>query len=106
MLFATLVATYPRQAPDHLGRLTDPSQPHYQDVLASGGAPRIHLEQLPAYAPELNPVEGRWYYLKRVELRNLCCRTLAELRYELRLAVANLRHKRAIVRSFAKHCGY
>ena len=74
--------------------------------LASGGAARIHLEQLPAYAPELNPGEGMWYCLKRVELRNLCCRTLAELRYELRLAVANLRHKRAIVRSFAKHCGY
>jgi hypothetical protein len=26
-----------------------------RDFLAAGGAARLHLEQLPAYAPELNP---------------------------------------------------
>jgi transposase len=74
--------------------------------LASGGAARIHLERLPSYAPDLNPVEGLWCYLKRVELRNLCCQTLTELRYELRLAVASLRHKRDILLSCIRHCGY
>jgi transposase len=29
------------------------------------------VERLPAYAPELNSVEGLWLSLKRVELANL-----------------------------------
>mgnify|MGYP000018976627 CR=1 FL=1 len=48
---------------------------HRSDVATrptdTGAAKHIHLEQLPAYyAPELNPAEGIWWYLKRVELRN------------------------------------
>jgi transposase len=39
-----------------------------KDYLAHGAAARIHLEQFPGYAPELNPDEGIWNYLKRVEL--------------------------------------
>ncbi len=77
-----------------------------KDFLAAGGAQRIQLERLPAYAPDLNPDEGIWRYLKRVELQNLCCHDLAELRYELRLATARLRHKRDVIRSCIKQCGY
>jgi transposase len=44
-----------------------------KEFLANGAAPRIHLEQLPASAPELNPGEGLWQQLKGVELRNVCC---------------------------------
>ncbi|MDQ5851707.1 MAG: IS630 family transposase, partial [Chloroflexota bacterium] len=50
--------------------------------LAAGAAKRVHLERLPGYAPELNPDEGIWCYLKRVELKNVCCYDLPELRYE------------------------
>ena len=64
-----------------------------KDFLAGGAAARLHLAQLPGYAPDLNPDEGIWHYLKHVELRNLCCDDLAELRAELRLAVQRLRHK-------------
>lgn len=65
-----------------------------QAFLAAGAAARIHLERLPAYAPELNPDEGIWRYLKRVELRNLVCRDLSHLRAELRKATQRLRrHK-------------
>jgi transposase len=39
--------------------------------LARGAAKRLHLAQLPGYAPELNPDEGIWNYLKRVE-REVC----------------------------------
>ncbi len=74
--------------------------------LADGGAARVWLEPLPAYAPELNPVEGIWRYLKRVRLRNVCCRTLNELRYELRLATMNLRHKAQVLANLPKLCGY
>jgi transposase len=57
-----------------------------KDFLAAGGAQRLHLERLPGYAPELNADEGIWQYLKRVELKNVVCQDLDELRYELRLA--------------------
>src|SRR3954465_4425951 len=41
--------------------------------LAAGAAERIWLERLPGYAPDLNPDEGIWHYLKHVELKNVCC---------------------------------
>jgi transposase len=36
-----------------------------KDFLRTGAAKRLHLEQLPGYAPELNPDEGIGNYLKR-----------------------------------------
>ena len=77
-----------------------------KNFLVQGGAARIWLEQLPAYAPELNPDEGIWNLLKRVKLRNLCCDDLAELRLELRLAAARLRHKRTVIQGCITQCGY
>lgn len=68
-----------------------------KDFLKQGAARRIHLEQLPGYAPDLNPDEGVWRYLKRVEMANLCCHTLHELRAELRKAIARLRYKTDII---------
>ena len=41
------------------------------------------MEQLPGYAPDLNPDEGVWNDLKRVELANVCCSDLQELRKQL-----------------------
>jgi transposase len=77
-----------------------------KDFLVRGAATRLHLERLPGYAPDLNPDEGIWNYLKRVELKNRCCADLAELRIELRRAKERLRHKRQIIRSRSAHCGY
>lgn len=77
-----------------------------KDFLAQGAAARLQLEHLPGYAPELNPDEGIWHYLKHVELRNLCCTDLAELRLELGFAVKRLRHKRHVLRGCIAECGY
>src|SRR5262249_51619734 len=44
-----------------------------KEVLARGAAKRLHLEQLPGYAPDLNPVEGIWAYLQCRELGHVCC---------------------------------
>ena len=74
--------------------------------LAQGGSRRIHLEQLPGYAPELNPAEGLWQQLKHGELRNVCCRDLVHLRVEFRRAVERLRHKHLVLRSCVTRCGY
>jgi transposase len=99
-----------RHLPGRLLVLWDGSPIHraqpVKDFLAQGGAARIHLEPLPAYAPELNPDEGIWNYLKRVELRNVCCHDLPELRLELRLAAKRLRHKRAVIQGCIAQCQY
>ena len=76
-----------------------------KDFLAKGAAARIHLEQLPAYAPELNPDEGIWNYLKRVELKNLSCHDLSHLCRELRQAKERLRHKPHIIQACIKQPG-
>ena len=70
-----------------------------KDFLRSGGAKRLHLERLPGYASELNPAEGIWQYLKYVELRNVCCKHLLNLRLQLRQAIGRLRRKTSVIRS-------
>jgi transposase len=87
-LRSTDVVRFLKHLQQHLGRkllvVWDGAPIHYGQVktfLAEGGAADIHLERLPAYAPELNPVEGIWRYLKQVELRNVCCADLDELWY-------------------------
>jgi transposase len=77
-----------------------------KDFLAAGAAGRLHLEVLPGYAPELNPIEGVWRYLKHVELRNVCCDDLPELRLELGLAAKRLRRKRHVLAGCIAQCGY
>ena len=74
--------------------------------LKRGAAKRLHLEQLPGYAPDLNPDEGIWNYLKRVELGNVCCTDLNDLSTRLLRARERLRHKREIIRSCSRQCGY
>jgi transposase len=65
----------------------------------------IHLELLPPYAPDLNPVEWLWKHLKRVALRNRTCLDLEELHMELHLALGRARRRVALVRSFFEGAG-
>ncbi len=74
--------------------------------LKAGAAKRLHLEQLPGYAPDLNPDEGIWQYLKRVEMGNLCCTDLDHLYQEVIRARERLRHKRDIIEACSRQCGY
>jgi transposase len=41
--------------------------------------PRLHIEYLPPYAPELNPVEYAWSWLKINPLANRCAQDLDQL---------------------------
>ena len=72
-------------------------------VAEAGG--KIHLEPLPPYAPDLNPVEWLWQHLKKVELRNLVCLDLEQLHMELHLALGRVRPRLALVRSFFEGAG-
>ncbi len=65
----------------------------------------IHLEPLPPYAPDLNPVEWLWRHLKEVELRNLTCLDLDQLHLELHLALGRVRQKPRLFRSFFEGAG-
>jgi transposase len=69
-------------------------------LLANGAAHRLHLERLPAYAPELNPGEGLWGHLKGVELRNVCWFSIPHLRHELRDAIKRVRRKPRLIHGF------
>ncbi len=77
-----------------------------KDFLKRGAAKLLHLEQLPGYAPDLNPDEGIWNYLKRVELGNVCCTDLDHLQKELIRARERLRHKTEIIQRCSRQCSY
>jgi transposase len=86
-------------APIHRSKLV-------KEYLAAGAAARLHLERLPGYAPELNPDEGIWHYLKHKELGNLCCRDLVHLREELMAAQQRLCQKPDVIRACFRQVGY
>ena len=86
-------------APIHRGQ-------QIKDFLSRGAAKRLHLEQLPGSAPDLNPDEGIWNYLKRVELGNVCCGDLDQLQRKLMQAKERLCHKQEIIKSCSRQCGY
>lgn len=67
---------------------------------------QVRLEPLPGYAPDLNPWdEGGWNHLKNVEMRNLACKDVEQLHEQFHLALARLRHKKHLIRSFFAQAG-
>jgi transposase len=77
-----------------------------KEVLAAEEEERLQLERLPRYAPELNPDEGIWPYLKRVELKNVCCKHVKELQAEVRRAKQRVRQRRDVIRGCLRQPGY
>ena len=69
-----------------------------RDYLASGATQRLHLERLPGYAPELNPTEWVWSYLKLADLANIACDHLPELDAHLYKAKKRLQRKPNLIR--------
>jgi transposase len=69
------------------------------------GVSGLRVERLPAYAPDLNPIEWLWGHLKRVEMRNLVCLDLEELHEEFHLAVNRIRHKTRLIPAFFEGAG-
>jgi transposase len=67
---------------------------------AAGQRTRLELERLPAYAPELNPVEYLWGYWKQHELPNFCPKNFVELSYHARRALRRMRRRPALICSF------
>ena len=80
----------------------DNSQPHrsrlVRDYVASTGG-RIQLHFLPGYAPDLNPVEFLWAWLKRHALANFCPDTFAELQETARGKLKSAQRRSVIIAS-------
>jgi transposase len=55
---------------------------------------------LPAYAPELNPVEYLWSHWKQHELPNFCPQSFAELSVHARRALRRMRRRPSLVMAF------
>ena len=63
---------------------------------------RIELESLPAYAPELNPVEYLWGYWKQHELPNFCPKTFSDLSLHAVWALKRMRRRPKLIVAFWK----
>jgi transposase len=68
--------------------------------LINSNWPRLLVHRFPAYAPELNPDEYFWNWLKNKELVNLACSSLIDLKARIRKAVATARRCPEIINSF------
>src|SRR6516164_11433839 len=62
----------------------------------------IEIEYLPAYAPELNPVEYLWGHWKHHELPNLCPKDLWQLSEGARRSLQRLRRRPPLITAFWK----
>jgi transposase len=80
--------------PAHRSRLV-------QDFVATQQG-RIHIEYLPAYAPELNPTEYIWGHCKHHDLPNACPKTFVERTTGARRALTRMRRRPTLISAFWK----
>ena len=65
----------------------------------------LHVEPLPGYAPDLNPDEGIWRYLKYVALKNHAFATLGKLEVAVHEALQHIRQLPEIVKATFREAG-
>lgn len=63
----------------------------------------LHIEWLPAYAPELNPVESMWNHTKYSDLANFVPDDSQHLGRAIRCSITNQRHDPYLKHSFFRH---
>lgn len=86
-----------RQIPGKLLLIWDGAPIHRSRVIAEylqAQTGWLHVERLPAYAPELNPVEYLWAYWKNNELANFCARDVWELSHTASQALKRIRRRK------------
>lgn len=85
--------------------LWDRFKPH-RSVATSAflkATPRLRAEFFPPYAPELNPAEYFWAYLKNNPLANLALQDLLPLAEKTRSAGRSIQRSQPLLRSFISH---
>ena len=84
----------------------DSFQAHKGELLRECVPPHsAHLAYLPPYAPELNPVEYLWAYLKTNPLANDPAVDLHSLAHRTRCAAYSVQHRQDLLRAFFRHTG-
>ncbi len=63
----------------------------------------VWLVKIPAYSPELNADEQVWNYIKNVEMKNICCKGITELKMKTIDALEILKSKKELIQNFFKH---
>jgi putative transposase len=63
---------------------------------------RVHLEFLPSYAPELNPNEFGWSYLKTGELANYCPEDAEDLHARVLVVAEDVATQQDLLRGFVR----
>jgi transposase len=77
---------------------------HVQQAL-EGHKPWLRVEWLPAYAPELNPVEQLWAHLDATTLPNTPAEDLDRLSRGVRSGVRRVNRRTTIGQAFLSHTG-
>jgi putative transposase len=65
----------------------------------------LRVEQLPSYAPELNPTEGIWGQLKGGELANRVLASLDQLLATAKRGLHRIRRRPQLLLAFLDRCG-
>ena len=92
-----------RHLPGRLLIIWDRSKTHRSRLVGefvAGQRGRLALDYLPAYAPELNPVEYIWGYWKHHELPNFCPHDFSQLSYHARHTLRRMRRRPTLVMAF------
>ena len=66
---------------------------------------RLSVVRLPAYAPDINPVEGLWANIQGQELANRSVRDLGEMVEGVRNGFRRVRSESWLLQSFLDHAG-
>ncbi len=74
--------------------------------LTDGAAKRIHLEQLPGYAPDLNPTEWVRNYLRLADLANTARNHLHDLEVLIKNSKRRMQRRPQLIQAFARNVGY
>jgi hypothetical protein len=93
---------------EHVVLLWDGLGAHWSHAMRDWLATQHHwltVERLPAYAPELNPVEGLWANLKAVELANFAGDQLLEVADAAEQGIGRVCDDQRLVWSFLAHTG-
>lgn len=77
--------------------------PHVRQVLEDN--PRLRIEQLPPYCPDLNPVEGIWGWMKYSRLANFCPKDLQHLTSAVANTLVETAENQTLLDQFTRHAG-
>src|SRR6266508_5287235 len=78
---------------------------HWLNAWIKGQRHWLRVKRLPPYAPELNPVEGVWAWIKGSQIPNFCPDSIEPVLDRIGLAARKLESQPALLMAFLKKTG-